>query len=136
MSTVFEWKPNYSVKVEAMDKQHKKLFELVNELSEAMRVGKGKHVAGEVLNRLVDYTVQHFSAEEKLMEKHKYAAFSTHRIEHRHLTDKVLAFKKDFDAGNSSITPELLTFLQQWLTNHIQVVDRGYSEFLNSNGVH
>jgi len=28
-----------------------------------------------------------------------------------------------------------MSFLQTWLTNHIQTVDQKYSEFLNSKGV-
>jgi len=52
------------------------------------------------------------------------------------LTGKVLAFKKQFDTGKASVTPELMTFLQDWLTNHILTVDQKYGEFLNSKGVH
>ncbi len=136
MSTTFQWKDSYSVKVAAMDGHHKKLFDLVNELHEAMSKGHGKDVAGDVLKRLIDYTVHHFSAEEKLMEKHQYPGLVAHLAEHKALTDKVLAFQKEFAAGTSNVTPQLMTFLQQWLRNHIQTVDQRYSDFLNSHGVH
>lgn len=136
MSTAFAWNESYTVKVMAMDNQHKKLFELVDELSQAMRSGHGKDVLGDVLRRLIEYTAYHFAAEEGLMEKQKYAALATHRGEHNYLTEKVQAFKKEFDAGNASITAELMTFLQKWLTNHIQVVDRRYGDFMNAHGVH
>jgi len=94
MSGVFEWKDSYSVKVTALDNQHKKLFTIVNEPYTAMGTGHGREVAGDVLQRLVDYTVNHFAAEEKLMEKHGYPYLASHRQEHKALTDKVLAFKK------------------------------------------
>jgi len=136
MSSAFAWKDSYSVKVMAMDNQHKKLFDLINELSQAMHSGHAKDVVGNVLPRLIDYTAHHFSAEEKLMERLKYAKLPTHRGEHRYLTERVQAFKKDFDAGNTNITPELLKFLQKWLTNHIQIVDQKYSDFMNAHGVH
>lgn len=136
MSTVFQWKEAYSVKVAALDNQHKKLFELVNELHQAMGEGHGNDVAGGILTRLIDYTVQHFTAEEKLMERHKYPALMSHRAEHKTLTDKANAFKKEFDAGTSNVTPQLMTFLQQWLRNHIQSVDQRYSDYLNAKGVH
>jgi hemerythrin len=136
MSTAFAWKDSYSVKVMAMDNQHKKLFDLINEFSEAMHSGRGKDVVGDVLLRLIDYTAHHFSAEEKLMERLKYGGLATHRGEHKYLTEKVQTFKKEFDAGNTNITPELLTFLQKWLTNHIQVVDQKYGDFMNAHGVH
>jgi len=119
-----------------MDNQHKKLFELVSELHGAMGEGHGKDVVDNVLHKLIDYTVNHFSAEEKLMEKYKYPGLLAHRAEHKALTDKVLAFKKDFEAGTGSVTPQLMMFLQQWLRNHIQTVDQRYGEFLNAHGVH
>ncbi len=100
-----------------------------------MRSGHGKDVAADVLRRLVDYTVQHFTAEEKLMANNGYPSLAVHQAEQRALTDKVLASKQDFEAGIVSITPELMSFLQKWLTNHIQKVDQKYSEFLNARGV-
>ncbi len=136
MNALFQWKPSYSVKVVAMDNQHKKLFDLVNELHEAMGSGHGKDVAGDVLYRLIDYTVHHFSAEERLMEKHKYPQLPAHRAAHKALTDKVVAFKKEFDAGTGNVTLELMTFLQEWLRSHIQTIDQRYSDFLNAQGVH
>ena len=136
MGNEFLWTPTYSVQVAAMDAQHKRLFEIVHELYAAMSVGKGKTVAGNVLQELIEYTVHHFAAEEKLLEQKNYPTLALHRAEHRALTDKVLAFKKDFDAGRAGITPDLMTFLQNWLTNHIQTVDQKYGKFLNSNGVH
>jgi len=136
MSLTFQWNPSYSVKVMAFDNQHKKLFDLVNELYPAMSKGHGKDIAGDVLKRLIEYTVHHFAAEEKLMEKHKFPGLAAHRAEHKALAEKVVAFKKEFDAGAGNVTPQLLTFLQQWLTNHIQTVDQRYGDFLNAQGVH
>ncbi len=136
MDNAFQWNASYSVKVNAMDAQHKQLFVIIHELYIAMRSGRGKEVAGGVLRRLIDYTVKHFTEEEKLMEKHAYPQLAQHRVEHKALIDKVVAFKKDFDAGGASITPELMTFLQKWLTDHIQSVDQKYGDFLNAHGVH
>ena len=136
MSSTFEWKDAYSVKVNAFDTQHKKLFALINELHTAMASGHGKDIAKDVLDRLLDYTVHHFAAEERLMSAHKFPGYIAHKGEHKALTDKVLAFKKEFEAGTSNVTPQLMTFLQQWLRNHIQSVDQQYSAFLNAHGVH
>ncbi|MGB8010868.1 MAG: bacteriohemerythrin [Terriglobales bacterium] len=136
MANTFQWNDSYSVKIEAMDAQHKRLFEIIAELYTAMRAGEGKKVAAGVLRRLIDYTVQHFEAEEKLMENNGYPDLAAHQTEHRALTAKVLAFKNDFDAGAVSITPDLMKFLENWLTNHIQTVDRKYGEFINAHGTH
>jgi len=136
MDNAFQWSDRYSVKVHAMDAQHRRLFEIIHELYAGMRSGHGKDVAGTVLGELISYTVKHFTAEEKLMEENRYPSLAKHRAEHTVLTGKVLAFKKQFDTGKASVTPELMTFLQDWLTNHILTVDQKYGEFLNSKGVH
>jgi len=136
MDSAFQWTTAYSVKVNAMDAQHKKLFDIIRELYNAMQLGHGKEVAGEVLRRLIDYTVNHFAAEEKLMAEHAYPLLDKHLVEHKLLVNKVLAFKKEFDAGSTAITVELMIFLQKWLTNHIKTVDKQYGDFLNSHGVH
>jgi hemerythrin len=136
MNTAFQWDDSYSVKVGAMDDQHKQLFDIVRELYIAMHSGKGRHVAGDVLTRLIDYTEHHFAAEEAIMEKNHYPDLARHRVEHRDLENKVRAFKQDFEAGTGAITIELMTFLQDWLTNHIQNVDQKYGDYLNSKGVH
>jgi hemerythrin len=136
MGAAFEWTAEYSVKNAAMDAQHKQLFDIMQELNTAMRSGHGKDVLGEVLRRLINYTGQHFAAEEKLMMANDYPNLISHLAEHKALTDKVLAFKKDFDEGACSITPDLMKFLQGWLTNHIQRVDQKYGEFLSAKGVH
>src|SRR5271166_7079344 len=117
----FEWKDSYSVKVVALDNQHKKLFATAEELNNAMLAGHGKEKAGDILRRLIEYTVNHFVNEERMMERHGYPTLPSHRAEHQALTDKVLAFKREYDAGNASI-PELMAFLDDWLKHHIQNV--------------
>jgi len=134
MNTAFQWQDSYSVKVLAMDNQHKKLFDLVNELHDAMCSGHGRDVAGDILRRLIDYTVQHFSAEEALLERYRFPGLAAHRAEHKALTSKVHEFKKEFDAGTCDVI-RLAKFLRYWLKDHIQNVDQRYGDFLNGHGV-
>ena len=136
METAFQWNESYSVKVHAMDAQHKRLFDIIRELYTAMHSGKGKDVAGGVIRNLIDYTVNHFAAEEKLMKENGYPSFAAHCAKHRDLEATVVAFKKDFDKGSKTVTPELMKFLQSWLTTHILTIDQKYTDFLNSRGVH
>ena len=76
MDNAFQWNDRYSVKVYAMDVQHKRLFEIIRELYTAMQSGHGKDVVKGVLDRLIDYTVKHFGAEEKLMDDNKYPSLA------------------------------------------------------------
>lgn len=129
------WTDTYSVKVKTFDSQHQRLFSMMNDLHEAMRNGKGSLLIGRILGDLLEYTCNHFAAEEKVMERVAYPALASHRAEHNALTAKVRDFAREFNAGRAALSPALMQFLQDWLKKHIQGTDQKYSAFLNARGV-
>lgn len=129
------WTENFSVQVQSIDDQHKKLIGLVNDLYDAMRAGKARDVLGKVLSELIDYTVYHFGTEEKLFVKYGYPEYKAHKKEHDDLTKQAVALKEKFDNGNMMITIEVMNFLKDWLNNHILGTDKKYGPFLSAKGV-
>ena len=129
------WNDTYSVKVRQFDDQHKKLIILINQLHDAMRVGKGGDVVGEVLKSLIDYTSTHFAAEERLMKMHSYPEYEAHKKEHNQLVVQVLDIQKSMSSGQRPLTMNVMSFLKEWLVKHIQGDDRKYGSYLNSKGV-
>jgi hemerythrin len=129
------WNDKLSVQVRQFDDEHKKLIVMVNQLHDAMKEGKGKQVIGDVLNGLIAYTKNHFAAEEQLMKAHGYPDYDKHKKEHNQLTMTVLDLQKGYQAGSAPLSQSVMNFLKDWLTNHIQGVDKGYGPFLNSKGV-
>jgi hemerythrin len=87
------WNESYSVNVRELDTQHKKLIDLINDLHDGMKQGKGKEISGKVLNELVTYTGFHFKSEEKLFEKHGFPDTTKHKRQHDELVDQVMTFK-------------------------------------------
>lgn len=129
------WTENFSVSVQSIDDQHKKLIGLVNDLYDAMRAGKARDVLGKVLAELIDYTVYHFGTEEKLFQKYAYPDYKAHKKEHDDLTKTAVDLKEKFNNGNMMITIEVMNFLKDWLNNHILGTDKKYGPFLSSKGV-
>lgn len=129
------WSDQYLVHIAEIDNQHKKLFDMVNEMHDSMRAGKGNEVLGKVLKGLTDYVKTHFATEERLMTMHGYSDYAKHKQEHDKLTQAALALYNDFVAGKPVVTFELMTFLKNWLSDHIQGTDKKYGPFLNSKGV-
>jgi hemerythrin len=115
------------VNIPAIDAQHKRLFALAGELHAAMSQGKGLAVLERSLARLVDYTQDHFAAEERLMEKYKYPELSAHKMEHEKLTAQVMEFQEKFRRKEALLTVELLQFLKSWLEHHISGSDQKYA---------
>ena len=136
MANLFEWDDaKYSVKIKTIDNQHKKLVDLINQLFDAMTNGEAHSKLSEVLNELIQYTASHFKTEEVLFEKYGYSNAKEHIIEHTLFVNKVLAFRKDFESGNVTISKEILMFLKKWLIEHIGGSDKKYTDFLISKGV-
>lgn len=132
---LISWNENYSVKIKDIDDQHKKLVDLINELHEAMKSGRGKEVIGKTLSELVKYTSHHFSFEEKLFTQHNYPEARTHTKTHQDLIDQLNEFISKYESGQSTLSIELMNFLRDWLTNHIMGTDKKYTAFLNSKGI-
>ena len=132
---LIDWKDSLSVKIMDIDKQHRELFRIINELHEAMKTGKAKTVLNDILNRLIGYTKSHFKMEERLFILHKYPDTEAHLTQHENFVKKVSEFKEKFDNGSTSMSIEIIRFLSEWVENHIATVDQKYSEYLNSKGV-
>ncbi len=133
---LIKWNDNYSVKVSEIDNQHKKLIDLVNQLYDAMRAGKGREALESVLTELVYYTVYHFNTEERLFREYGYPEYGKHKDIHDDLTRKAKDLKEAFDRGNKMITIDVMLFLSNWWNIHILEEDKKYSDFLHNKGVH
>ncbi len=133
---LIRWDDSMSVGITLIDRQHRKLVELVNQLFEALRAGKGNDVLATVLGSLVDYTQQHFAEEERMMRAHDYPGVDQHQAAHRALVERVADFQTRFNQGSATISSDLFNFLKDWLLHHIKEQDKAYGPYLNSRGVH
>jgi len=132
----FRWTAKYAVNIAALDNQHRNLFGMINQLSEALGNGEGATILDPILQRLLEYASTHFAAEEGLMTKYNFPGAGKHEAEHAAFKNQVGQFLEDHESGKAGVPVALLFFLQSWLKEHILVTDKAYSTFLNARGVH
>jgi hemerythrin-like metal-binding protein len=121
---LLQWNNALQIGHAQIDREHKKLVELLNRLYDAMQAGHGKEACGKILDELIDYTRVHFAFEERLMAQHGYAQTAAHKAQHASLVQEVLQFKSRFDAGSIALSVSLFKFLKEWLSNHILQSDK------------
>lgn len=131
----FRWKDEYSVGIDSIDQQHKKLINLINNLQTAVDFSTGEQFEREALNELVEYTVTHFRYEEDLMEEHQYPDFESHRAQHDKMVEKVTQVLNNYQQNKDNAMKDAVAFLKSWLINHINGTDKQYSEYLIEKGV-
>ena len=134
MSTLI-WSEKFSVGIESIDKQHKKLIDLINKLSHARNGGCEDKEIDAVLNELVNYTKTHFKNEEKMMQLYGYPEYNAHQSEHISLTETALNMQKKYYHGDAHIVTDIAILLNDWIADHILLEDKKYGPYLNSKGV-
>ena len=67
------------------------------------------------------------------MEAAKYPGLATHRAHHADLARQVGDFMTRYKRGDGTLNIQLLRFLSDWLTKHIQQEDKQYGPFLTRN---
>lgn len=121
---LMEWNDRFKLGHSRIDLDHMQLVTLINQLTEAMLKREGKEVCARVLDELVSYFKTHFAMEEQLMTLHRYPNIVAHKAEHTQFVKEILDSKTRFEAGSITLTISLLSFLREWLTNHILASDK------------
>jgi hemerythrin len=129
-----EWKPEYSVEIEAIDKQHQALVAIIGHLQEAMLEGKTRQVVGPLFAAMNRYTTFHFQFEEKLLEENGYPDLAPHREEHARLIAELKDLENKYLQGTLHAGAPLMQFLRTWLLDHICVHDKRYGVSLREKG--
>ncbi len=132
---LMEWKDQYSVNIKEMDEQHKKLVEIINKHSIAVKSKEEREVLKNTIEGLLDYIEVHFNREEELMMQHDFSEYNAHKEEHSYLTQEVLNLYMRFMKGDEDTAFMVVSLMNHWLFNHICNEDKKYGEYLNSKGV-
>ena len=134
-SRYLTWKDSYSVGIESIDNDHKKLIHLINNLQTAIDYKTDRQFEKQTMDEVVDYTVYHFTREEGLMEDNDYPGFVPHKAKHEEMIAKVNSYVEAYEKDESGAIESLLAYLKSWLIAHINGTDQEYSEYLISKGV-
>jgi hemerythrin len=123
------WNPDLATGSSQIDDQHLRLFQLFNDLEEAMARRQGEAEVGRTLNALSVYVVAHFRMEEELMGQWAYPGLEAHRKDHRTMRVQVEAMVDQYHAVG--LDPTLvLRAMQRWLIGHVQNEDKAMAQFL------
>ena len=121
------WQPEYSVGIDAIDRQHQALVDLIRQLQEAMQEGRGRAFQRTLIERLVAYTIGHFRFEEDFMRERGYESRAGHIELHRVMTNQVRELQRKIQDGEAVSNAALMLFLRSWLTDHIMQHDQAYA---------
>ncbi|NLT50616.1 MAG: hemerythrin family protein [Ignavibacteria bacterium] len=126
------WKESYSVGITKIDEQHKKLFELLNELKDAQENEKDYGFISKTISELFDYSVYHFKIEEDLLKEINYPHLNEHIEEHEYFRRQVSELQKMSNERKLILNVKLVIFLKEWIFTHILASDKDFGRFLKT----
>ena len=121
---LFVWDEKFNTGIEAIDNDHQGLVNLINDLYEAMQDGSGGALLLPIFSALKHYTATHFEREERFMAECDVPDQARHLREHKQMMARLADLESRHRHGEAAISLQTLTFLRDWLKNHICVVDR------------
>jgi len=123
----FHWEQYFETGISDVDKQHKKLVDIINKFGNLLTQYTIAYADIEVIfKELADYTVYHFEDEEAGMieagldERHLEA----HQLEHKQFLEEVTSLYSHISPQNLETSRHLLEYLINWLAFHILGLDQ------------
>jgi len=120
----FQWNPTLSVGNTLIDSDHQNLINIVNELYTAADLKQDCDILEDILQRLFDYTSEHFEREEEMMKLTGYPGFENHKKQHKKLLERVVCLQASLAEKREYVAKETAELLKFWLTSHIYMADK------------
>jgi len=123
------WKKELTVNNKQVDKEHKVLFEIYNDLVSMIELNKGREEFARILSKMTDYSLYHFKREEEYMRKISYPKITNHQKFHRAYSYKIAMYNVKLMSNAPPDPYELLKYLSNWWLNHITTSDLDYERY-------
>lgn len=127
------WNERFSVEDSGLDSEHKVIFQLLNELYDALQTGHSGRPVRVIIEDACDYANRHFAHEEAILLKVGYSGFAKHVEQHRQYSKEVERIRMRANTSFEDMAFELFQFLKEWWLNHVTQVDQAYASCLKQH---
>ncbi len=119
------WDDSFKSGVLAIDAQHKYLFEVINDLADAITSGQGASTIRRALDLVKYYAEWHFGREELCMERFRCPVAGANKAAHGQFLATFQAFDSEYrqSGGSEEIALRMYQELTDWLVHHIRGID-------------
>ena len=120
------WDDSFSSGNDEIDKQHKHIVELMNQLIDQVGMHSNTDEISLLLSDLMDSAVAHFHYEERYMKSIGHADLKTHKNKHEEILADLTESLMPFIEHKKDATLNIVEQLHDWITGHILEEDTKY----------
>jgi len=145
LKPLVSWTDEFSVGVDTIDSEHKRMLVLINEIDEVIQQGGAYEQFAEIdeviqqggayeqfapaLTDLIDHTNSHFAHEEKLLEENHCPDLEAHKKSHVRLREELTRWQEKVAEARAEDMNEHMLFLRIWFPGHILNVDKKDADY-------
>lgn len=123
-----KWEPKYKLNITELDIQNSILVDMISECHQSMKGLQSDEEIGGLIQKLLDYSAEHFELEEKYLQHADFYEIERHRREHEKFILTVKEFETSHKNGESPSMHKIMNFLMDWLTSHILDIDKRFED--------
>lgn len=129
MAKLFDFDAEFRLGIEAIDNEHIRLVDLLNEVHDLMSAGKRDEARWVFRETLAEYVDVHFANEEKFMESIGFPQLEDHRKIHATFKRSFEELKPQLEQADDEAFRKALTDAFSWIVTHIGKTDRKYAAY-------
>lgn len=123
-----KWDGSFAIGIDAIDEQHKKIFEKLLAIENSVAKRDPWHILRFLISQLGDYMKFHLAVEEALLEITHYPDLQEHRDEHAKIVQLIAELEDKLERNPSA--ENLVGFFENWFVRHVLNRDRDYAAYL------
>lgn len=125
------WSEMYCIGDPTLDSHHQKLFDIVNQLHEELLSHKREAAVAKTIKALLEYALQHFAEEERVMKAVNFPEYEKHKAIHDEILRTLQSYEQLKAAGDLTSAGDLYSFLlSDWLWKHILEMDKKMGPYI------
>lgn len=121
--------------IEEIDRQHRNLLNLFNDANNALAKNLSSISTRSIVRELLGYSIYHFNTEESLMQKYTHTEEEKtetreHIAQHRQFSQRIVSLQEKLLKREYVDREELLTFLTDWINEHVLNTDKALARLI------
>ena len=128
------WSRKFACGINLIDKQHKDLVLLVNDMFNHVTGNEKEESAyfNSVIRKAIEYIRIHFATEEKIMLATGFKGYAEHKKKHDDFVLTVIGNVRAYQFSKRFTLFSFTKYLKEWVLTHIALMDKQYFDHLRN----
>lgn len=130
------WKEkNFRMGIPIIDLQHLWLIHLILKIDDYSKGDMARDLLANIIQQTIDFAIEHFSTEEKLIDLVNFPNSLEHVRNHRNYIEQIKYLNKKSSQSIYTVASRIQTLMYNWLNEHIKKHDFEYKAHIDNSEI-